>query len=87
MCSFVYVSEWLILHVVSVVADKYTNHKERVRWLIFRHECINFPHSTLRKLGLFVAGAEELCSEPLSHKLDASIFRNINGVRPTLMHL
>jgi hypothetical protein len=83
----VYVSECLILQVWSVVTDRHTDNTERVRRLIFRHEFINIPHSTLRKVGLFVAGAEEFCSEPLSNKLDASIFINMNHVSLTLTHL
>ena len=86
VCAFVYVGVCLILQVPSVVTDKYTNPKERVRRLIFRHVFVNFPYSMLRKVRLFVAGAEEFCSEPLSHKHDASIFRNINHVSLTLVH-
>ena len=59
-----YVSECLSLQVWSVVTDRHTDYTEHVRRLIFRHEFINIPHSTLRKVGLFVAGAEECCSEP-----------------------
>jgi len=36
-------------------------------------------------MGLFVAGAEEFRSEPLSDELDTSIFRNINHVILTLI--
>jgi len=68
-----------------MLSGKYTQNKKHVRRLVFRHEFVNFPHSTLRKLGLFVAGAEVFRSEPLSHETDTSIFRNINQVSLALI--